>query len=170
MIFFKTSLFTVTAFLHALCLAQAGNTVYRCVGDDGIANYTNNIVGLRGCEPVAGVTVMTVPAFKPAPVVPTVSAAPAPVASSNPAATRANPGPADFPRISADTQKQRDEQGRRPILEQELKDRELRCAAVRSDSNGGIARGATEDIKAYSERMGTLKTQLDRCDADMVAL
>ena len=177
---FKTLVSTLTWAAYALLSlpAQAqtanGNTVYRCVGDDGIANYTNNIAGLKGCEAVSGVTVTTIPAFK-APASTTNTSNnnsnnnnPAP--SASPAAQRGNTGPADFPRVSNDTQKQRDELGRRPILEQELKDREQRCAAVRADSYGGIARGANEDIKAYSERMGTLKTQLDRCDADMSAL
>ena len=172
----KLSITIVISIVSATALAQADNVVYRCVGDDGVPNYTNAIAGLKGCEPVSGVSVTTIPAFKQqaAPTIPAAVTTPtAPPTATAPArnstgTSTGNTGPADFPRISADTQRQRDDMGRRPILERELKDREERCNSVRANSN--IARGASEEMKAYSERMGTLQSQLDRCDADTAAI
>jgi hypothetical protein len=132
------------------------------VGEDGVPTYTNSTAGLKGCQIVSGVSVTTIPGFKaPAPSTP--------VASSG-TNVRSNVGPADFPKTDIDTQRQRDETGRRPILERELRDREERCAATRKDLNGGPARSPGESDAAFGQRVAAMQTQIERCAADVAAI
>jgi Domain of unknown function (DUF4124) len=155
------SAFCVLASAHA----QTDNAVYRCVSDDGVPTYTNTTVGLKGCQIVSGVSVTTIPAFKPPPsTVVTVN----PTVPAN--TTRTNTGPADFPRVDSDTQRQRDETGRRPILERELRDREERCAATRRELNTGPARLAGESDSTFGGRIVAMQTQIERCAADVAAI
>lgn len=148
--------------ITGLANAQNDTTIHRCVSDDGVPTYTNNPTGLKGCKAVSGGAVTTVPAFK-APPAPAVS-------NTNASATRSNTGPADFPKVDTDTQRQRDESGRRPILERELRDREERCAATRKDLNGGPARFAGENDTAFGQRVSAMQTQVERCAADVAAI
>ncbi len=148
-----------------LCLAQNDNAVYRCTGDDGVPTYTNNTVGLKNCLTVTGVSVTTIPAFKPPPV-----AAAAPLASNNTASARSSVGAADFPRVDNELQRQRDETGRRPILERELRDREERCAATRKDLNGGPVRVPGESDSGFANRVAAMQMQVERCAADVAAI
>lgn len=143
--------------------AQSENVIYRCTSEDGVPTYTNNTLGLKGCQAVSGVSVTTIPGFK---------APPAAVASNtnNANSTRSNVGPADFPKVDVDTQRQRDETGRRPILERELRDREERCAATRKDLNGGPARQPSESDSAFGQRVSAMQTQVERCAADVAAI
>jgi hypothetical protein len=153
---FAFALLSIVALSHA-----QDNAVYRCVGEDGVPTYTNSTAGLKGCQIVSGVSVTTIPGFKaPAPS--------APVAASAP--VRSNVGPADFPKTDLDTQRQRDETGRRPILERELRDREERCAATRKDLNGGPARSPGESDVAFGQRVAAMQTQIERCAADVAAI
>lgn len=147
-------------------LAQSDNAVYRCVGDDGVPTYTNNTVGLKGCQAVTGVSVTTIPAFKP----PTPTTPTSPAASGSTGSTRGNVGLADFPKVDSEQQRQRDELGRRPILERELRDREERCANLRKDLNGGPARQAGESDTAFAQRQSAMRNQMERCDADLAAI
>jgi hypothetical protein len=160
---FLTSLAVLATALVSAAQAQTDNAVYRCVGDDGVPTYTNSTVGLKGCQIVTGVTVTTIPAFKPPPAVAAPSAASA-------SSTRNNVGPAEFPKVDADTQRQRDETGRRPILERELRDREERCASTRKDLNGGPARQPGESDAAFGQRVSAMQTQVERCAADVAAI
>ncbi len=152
------ALVLVTALTSAM--AQTESVIYRCKGDDGVPTYTNNTMGLKGCQAVNGVAVTTIPGFK---------APPAPVVS-NTASPRSNVGPSDFPKVDGDTQRQRDETGRRPILERELRDREERCAATRKDLNGGPARQPGESDTAFGQRVSAMQTQVERCAADVAAI
>jgi hypothetical protein len=144
-----------------MAYAQSDNVVYRCMSEDGVPTYTNSTIGLKGCQAVSGVSVTTIPAFK---------APPASAAPSSPNNTRGSTGPADFPKVDADAQRQRDETGRRPILERELRDREERCAATRKDLNGGPARQVGESDSAFGQRVATMQTQVERCAADVAAI
>ena len=145
----------------ALPAHAQSSAVYRCAVNDAPPTYTNNPQNLKGCEIVSGVAVTTVPAFK---------APPARTGAAS-AASTGNPGPADFPKVDTDLQKQRDELGRRPILERELRDREERCALSRKDySNGSPQKLNAEDAPSYAARLTGLKTQLERCDADLSAI
>jgi hypothetical protein len=152
--------------LLASAQAQNDNAVYRCLGDDGVPTYTNNTVGLKSCQIVSGVSVTTIPGFKP----PAPISAPAPVATTANNSPRSNVGPADFPKTDVDTQRQRDETGRRPILERELRDREERCAATRKDLNGGPARQPGESDGSFAQRVAAMQTQVERCAADVAAI
>lgn len=153
--------------LCALCSPFAGQSalaqssaVYRCTSNDAPPTYTNNPQGLKGCEIVSGVAVTTVPAFK----------AP-PARSGSSSGSTSNAGPSDFPKVDTDLQKQRDELGRRPILERELRDREERCAQTRKDYNNGAPIKLTaEETPAFSQRTASLKTQSERCEADLSAI
>jgi hypothetical protein len=85
--------------------------------------------------------------------------------------TASNTGPADFPKIEADVQKQRDELGRRPILERELRDREERCNLIRKEyNNAAPVKLTAEETSQYQQRVANLKTQAERCDADLLAI
>jgi hypothetical protein len=146
-----------------LCFAQTDNAVYRCTGDDGVPTYTNNIAGLKNCQPVTGVSVTTIQAFKPPP-------APSVVTTSASSGTRSTVGPSDFPRVDNELQRQRDETGRRPILERELRDREERCSATRKDLNGGPVRVPGESDSGFSNRVAAMQMQVERCAADIAAI
>ncbi len=152
----------------ALSWSQNDNAVYRCTGDDGVPTYTNNIVGLKNCQTVTGVSVTTIPAFKPPPA-PVASASTASTANT-PSTSRNNLGAADFPRVDNELQRQRDETGRRPILERELRDREERCAATRKDLNGGPVRVPGESDSGFANRVAAMQTQVERCAADIAAI
>jgi hypothetical protein len=91
-------------------------------------------------------------------------------ASAPRTSTVAHVGPADFPRVDSETQRQRDETGRRPILERELRDREERCAATRKDLNGGPARSVGESELVFAQRVAGMQLQLERCGADLAAI
>ncbi len=146
----------------ALCFAQTDNVIYRCTGEDGVPTYTNNTAGLKNCQAVTGVSVTTVQAFKPPP-------APAVSTSATPSA-RSAVGPSDFPRVDNELQRQRDETGRRPILERELRDREERCAATKKDLNGGPVRVPGESDSGFANRVAAMQTQVERCAADIAAI
>jgi hypothetical protein len=158
---------SVLALLAATALnvafAQNESVIYRCTSEDGVPTYTNNTLGLKGCQAVNGVSVTTIPGFKAPPAAVTSN-------TSNTNSTRSNVGPADFPKVDSDTQRQRDETGRRPILERELRDREERCAATRKDLNGGPARQPGESDSAFSQRVAAMQTQVERCAADVAAI
>jgi hypothetical protein len=141
--------------------AQNDNVVYVCISDIGVPTYTNNTAGIKGCKALSGLSVTTIPAFKPPP-----SAA----NHNNTSNTRNNSGPADFPKVDTESQRQRDETGRRPILERELRDREDRCAATRKDLNGGPIRTAGENDASFEQRVNAMHTQVERCNADLAAI
>ncbi len=162
---FYSTLMCAASALPLAAQAQNENLVHVCVSDDGTPTYTNNIVGLKGCKPLSGVYVTTIPAFKAPPAEPrTTSTANAGTSS------RSNVGPVDFPREDASSQKQRDETGRRPILERELRDREDRCAGTSRDLNSSPSRYAGENETAYRQRISAMQTQVERCNADLAAI
>lgn len=91
-------------FLLALCLVlptTAYAQIYECVEPGGGKRFTNIRSEAKGCKQLSIEPVNTIPAPK------------------GPGKAASTPSPANFPRVDADTQKQRDD-GRRRILEQEL--------------------------------------------------
>jgi len=98
----------ITAILSALLVTASlpvwSGVLYKCASDGGSTTYTNNKDGYRNCVVVS----------KDGPASSPVASA----GSSRPKAS-ANPSPADFPKVSSDTQKSRDND-RQHILEQEL--------------------------------------------------
>jgi hypothetical protein len=129
-------------------------------GGTGIGNGTGNGNGGVGGAAIAGNGGASFGA----------SSAGAAPATAPRTSTVANVGPADFPRVDSETQRQRDETGRRPILERELRDREERCAATRKDLNGGPARPVGEPELAFAQRVAGMQLQLERCGADLAAI
>lgn len=113
---------TVRLLLLGLLLAaplQALATVYKCVDDRGRTTYTNDRTLGRNCKPMS----TDQPVSSVAPLAP-----PADSGSRNtPAATGANA----FPSVSFEEQKARDD-GRRGILEAELKNEEASLESARA--------------------------------------
>lgn len=87
--------------LCALPTAAVHAQIYECVEPGGGKRFTNIKSEAKGCKQLSIEPVNTVPAPKV------------------PGKAAATPSPANFPKVDADTQKQRDA-GRRRILEQEL--------------------------------------------------
>jgi len=88
-------------FILMMPLAANASTLYRCTDDVGRATYTNYKANNRKCQVLSRNDIPTTQASS---------------AESKPAAKTS---PTDFPRVSLDTQKNRDGD-RRYILEQEL--------------------------------------------------
>ncbi len=86
----------LTLLLAFASISAHGDTLYKCTDDSGHATYTNQKGGGKNCK---------------------VMAQDQPVSTFSAPAKRATPG--DFPRVSADTQKKRDDD-RRKIIEGEL--------------------------------------------------
>ncbi len=87
-----------------LPLAATASTLYKCTEESGVVLYTNQKTPKKHC---------VVLSHSPAP-----APAAAPASSSRPRAS-ATPTPADFPRVSGNEQKTRDND-RRAILDKEL--------------------------------------------------
>ena len=134
----------------------ASDVVYRCVKGENPPNYTNQNEGSH-CTRLSGIAVTTIPAYKP----------------TKPSASvpRPNQEPADFPKVSADAQRDRDAVGRKPLLEKEVKERNAQCDAQRKTfNNGSPTRLPSESANTYFDRIVVMKAEMDRCDADVAAL
>ncbi len=83
--------------------------------------------------------------------------------ASRPAAAAPSPGPASFPRIEPAEQISRD-QGRRQVLETELRAEETKCAGLRRDL------GEAERNVAAAGRLAGLRDDIARCDSNMVSI
>jgi hypothetical protein len=153
--------------------ANDENIVYVCLADDGTPTYTNNKVGLSNCKPLSGVFVTTIPAFK----------MPASEKENNTNTTNntshiSNKNntvntymrPVDFPRENTHSQRQRDEVGRRPILENELRDRESRCSVITRSLRAPLPRLSGETDVAFGQRIAAMQAQVERCNADLAAI
>lgn len=148
--------------------AQEDNTVYVCLSDDGTPTYTNNKAGLSNCKPLSGVTVTTVSAFK----LPPLESKPVYSANSTTHTSARNNTvtPTNFPREDFNSQRQRDQLGRRPILEAELRERESRCAATVRTLKAPMPRLVGETDTAFEQRIAAMQVQVERCNADLAAI
>jgi hypothetical protein len=99
---------------------------------------------------------------------PTVIAAPAPRA---PAAKAPSAGPASFPKVDSEAQRNMDS-GRKQVLEDELRAEETKCGNIRKEYNNGEPerQGNEKNYAKYQERLAQLKDDMARCDANLVAL
>lgn len=95
----------ITLFLTATAHAQ----IYECIDASGNKRFTNIKSEAKGCKLLDVGPINTVPAVKPVP--------------------KAAPGPANFPKVDANTQRERDTDRRR-ILEQELATEQKQLAAA----------------------------------------
>jgi hypothetical protein len=108
-----------------LLTVSAQAEIYECVNPDGSKRFTNIKAEAKGCKALDIAPINVVPALKPAP--------------------GKTASPANFPRVDAQTQKERDTD-RRKILERELATEEQLLAAARK------ALAEQEAIRLGSER------------------
>ena len=152
--------------------ANDENIVYVCLADDGTPTYTNNKVGLSNCKPLSGVFVTTIPAFK----IPASESKTNNTNNTNSVNNNRNSTantymrPVDFPRENTSSQRQRDEIGRRPILENELRDRESRCSVIARSLRAPLPRLSGETDVAFGQRIAAMQAQVERCNADLAAI
>ena len=140
--------------------AQAQN-MYRCVDANGHKLYTD--VKKGNCEVIfTASSVPPVPAASaPIPAVrPSGSIGPAPSAS-----------PVSFPRVDSAQQRVRDD-GRREILNDELRAEQKKLADLRKDFNGGEPErmGNERNYVKYQERVASMRDEIGRTERNIDAL
>jgi len=99
-------------FLTMLLASSAHAQIYECVDASGNKRFTNIKSEAKGCKMLDVGPINTVPSPKPP--------------------GKAAPGPASFPKVEPETQKQRDGDRRR-ILEQELGNEQKQLAAAQKE-------------------------------------
>jgi hypothetical protein len=140
--------------------AQDGKPVYRCPGPPVL--YTDALSAAeareRGCRGIEG-----------APVTIVQGRPPNRAASGNTGAAPAASRPGD--RIDPAAQRARDSDARR-ILADELRREEERLAALQKDFNNGEPerRGDERNFQKYQDRVGDMKSAIQRKEADIAAL
>lgn len=140
-----------------LLSAQGSNDIFMCVDAAGNRTFTN-VGNTQGCRRLDVAPVVTVPA-------PTATAGGSSAAGSATTAPRAanNPSPPTFPRVDAQSQRERDET-RQQLLQAEL-DREL----ARLDTL--VAREAElAGLPADSSERTALEADLRRAQASIIEL
>lgn len=139
--------------LVAASSAQAQSTVWKCVGPDGRPQYTNVERDTQGrnCSVVRR-EVSVVPATK------------APARSQTSSA-------AGFPKVDADTQRDRDET-RRKILEAELASEESQLAASRSSlaEQEAVRLGDERNYQKKLDRLQPYKDAVEQHEKNVQAL
>ncbi|GAB2181270.1 hypothetical protein DLREEDagrD3_14930 [Denitratisoma sp. agr-D3] len=120
--------------------AQAG-VLYKCTSENGGTTYTNTRDGYRNC---------------------TVVSRDGPAAVSAPARAKSSTSsPADFPKVSGDTQKSRDNDRRR-ILDQEVASEQKGLEEARKAlAEQEAARVAPERLQALRDRIALHNRNLD---------
>lgn len=128
-------------------VAQSGGEIWMCLDGSGNRTFTN-VGDIKTCKRLEVQPSMVVPAPKAG-------------ASKNTA--RSNPGPADFPKVDAETQKSRDST-RRQLLEDELKKEEKILADLEKVYNEGEPerRGDEKNYQKYLDRVQQLKDDIAR--------
>lgn len=114
------------------------DTLYKCVDKStDTVLYTNQRSGNKQCTMVSNVKS-------------------GPTASAGPTRASATPTPSDFPRVSGDTQKERDG-GRRTILEQELASEQRNLGEAKKSNNTNKAQLHERNIAALQKEIANLK-------------
>lgn len=132
----------------ALPLAAQAGILYKCTNENGGTTYTNNRDGYRNCQIVSrdgG------------------SASSSGIASTGSARPKAsaNPSPADFPKVTGDTQKARDNDRQR-ILEQEVASEQKGLdEARRSLAEQEAARAPADRLQSLRDRVALHTRNLD---------
>ncbi|HTH95625.1 MAG TPA: DUF4124 domain-containing protein [Rhodocyclaceae bacterium] len=131
----KTALLLTAA---ALCAGNAfADTLYKCSDNSGTVLFTNQRTGGKNCIVLS--SIRSGANF-----------------SSLPRKASANPTPGDFPRVSNDTQKERDNT-RRTILEQELSNEQQGLDAAQKENNASKVVLHQRNIAALQKEIGNLK-------------
>ena len=144
--------------IPALALAMTGHVahaqqdVYKCVDERGNVTFMNN-GSTKGCTRI---------------VVDPVVIPKAPNTSN---ATKSPAVPNNFPKVDNGTQKVRDNDRRR-ILEDELRDKAARLAALKREYNNGEPerQGDERNYQRYLERTARLKEDIARAEGDIASI
>jgi hypothetical protein len=120
----------ITTLAVALFAPAAVAEIWECTDAMGNKRFTNIESEAKGCRLLKMPPLTTVPAVKP---------------KQPPKASASTPTPGNFPRVEADTQRDRDAERRR-ILEQELANEEMLLQKARQELE------AQESVRLGSER------------------
>lgn len=151
----------------ALQVAPAQAQIYKCVGPDGVVEYSNAPAqGSRRCTEVQLSPITTIPA-------PRLPRAAQPAGAAQPPAAPAarTASPSDFPKVDSATQKARDTDRRR-ILEEELRKEEEKLAGLRDEYKDGEPDrlGSERNYQRYLDRVQRLKEDIARSEANIASL
>ena len=127
-----------------------GAQIFRCESADGTPLYQN--APGKNCKPLELPSLTTVPSVR------------------TPAARTAS-APADFPRVDAAAQRNRDSD-RRKILQDELDREQSRLDEFRKEFNGGEPErlGNERNYQKYLDRVERLKSDIARSEANVASL
>jgi len=147
---------SLSGFILAASTGAWAQNYFICQGTDGNRVMTNSESEARkykSCQTRQLETTVTIAAPKA------------------PRAATPSAGPASFPKIEMDAQRNRDN-GRRTVLEDELRAEEAKCAALRTEfGNGEPERlGSERNYAKYQERVAQMKEELARCESNTAAL
>lgn len=138
--------------------AYAQTDVYLCVDEFGKKEYKNTGI-TKGCRKIDLPGITMIPAPPKRAVMQTASAKPS--AGS----------PSDFPKVDSGTQKARDNDRRRILLD-EMKSEEQKLANLKKDFNNGEPerQGNERNYAKYQERVAAMKEDIDRSEKNIEAL
>jgi hypothetical protein len=153
----KKQLAGLLLFFTAAGYVYAESDVYLCVDEFGKKEYKNT--GLtKGCKKIdlPGITMIPAP---PKRALQTASTKPA------------SGAPSDFPKVDSGTQKARDND-RRKILLEEMKNEEQKLAELKKDFNNGEPErlGNERNYAKYQERVASMKEDIGRSEKNIEAL
>lgn len=139
----------------------AQTDIYVCVDDQGRKTYQNT-GNTKGCKRLNAQPLVSVPA----PRLPAGAAA-----SPGRGADSQRVVPANFPRVDAETQRNRDSDRRR-ILEDELRLEQEKLDRLKAEYNNGEPerRGDERNYARYQERVARLREEIERTEGNLGSL
>jgi len=148
--------FLLIGFLLAISPTVLRADIYECVDPSGNKRFTNIKAEAKGCKLLNVSVPNTVPPPK------------APAAKGGAAAT---PTPSSFPKVDADTQRQRDTDRRR-ILEQELANEERLLDQARKElaSQDSVRLGSERNYQRVIERLEPYKKKVKLHEDNIASL
>jgi len=156
----RCTIFVLFSLLCAgICAAAQPDSIFVCVDADGHKTYQNSADG-KACHRVDGI-IASIPASE----LPR-GAAPRPLAS------RSAISAASFPRVDVSTQRLRDSDRRRILLE-ELRTEEERLAGLRNEFNHGSPQPGPEEAlgsNRYRDRVQRLYEDIERSEGNIASL
>ena len=142
--------------LLAIVATATRADIYECVDPNGNKRFTNIKAEAKGCKLLNVSVPNVVPGAKP------------PAAKSGAAAT---PTPSSFPRVDADTQRQRDTDRRR-ILEQELHNEEKMLDQAKKEltAQDSVRLGSERNYQRVIERLEPYKKKVKLHEDNIASL
>jgi hypothetical protein len=157
--------FAMAAGLAFHPVARADSTVYKCVDKNGRVEFTD--INKSGCK------ALDLPGYIPAPPqAARPNPAPSPAVTMRQGAARpASASPSNFPRVDTSTQRARDD-GRREILNEELRAEEKKLADLKRDFNNGEPerQGNEKNYAKYQERVAGMRDDIGRAEKNVEAI